>query len=163
MACGDRFRGRIIWPIRTIAGETIGFGARRLFDDDQGPKYLNTPETQLYKKSQVLYGIDLAKRDMTKTKQVVIVEGYTDVMAAHLAGITTAVATCGTAFGPGHIKMVRRMITTTAPVAKSSSPSMVMRRTESRHGRLPGGSALRRTDLCGGSREWYGPLRPAPA
>ena len=107
----DRFRGRIIWPIRTIAGETIGFGARRLFDDDQGPKYLNTPETQLYKKSQVLYGIDLAKRDMTKTKQVAIVEGYTDVMAAHLAGITTAVATCGTAFGPGHIKMVRRMIT----------------------------------------------------
>ena len=107
----DRFRGRIIWPIRTITGETIGFGARRLFDDDQGPKYLNTPETQLYKKSQVLYGIDLAKRDMTKNKQVVIVEGYTDVMAAHLAGITTAVATCGTAFGPGHIKMVRRMIT----------------------------------------------------
>lgn len=107
----DRFRGRIIWPIRTIAGETIGFGARRLFNDDQGPKYLNTPETQLYKKSQVLYGIDLAKRDMTKNKQVVIVEGYTDVMAAHLAGITTAVATCGTAFGPGHIKMVRRMIT----------------------------------------------------
>ena len=107
----DRFRGRIMWPIRTIAGETIGFGARRLFDDDQGPKYLNTPETQLYKKSQVLYGIDLAKRDMAKTKQVVIVEGYTDVMAAHLAGITTAVATCGTAFGPGHIKMVRRMIT----------------------------------------------------
>ena len=107
----DRFRGRIIWPIRTIAGETIGFGARRLFDDDQGPKYLNTPETQLYKKSQVLYGIDLAKRDMTKNKQVVIVEGYTDVMAAHLAGITTAVATCGTAFGPGHIKIVRRMIT----------------------------------------------------
>ena len=107
----DRFRGRIIWPIRTIAGETIGFGARRLFDDDQGPKYLNTPETQLYKKSQVLYGIDLAKREMTKKKQVVIVEGYTDVMAAHLAGVTTAVATCGTAFGPGHIKMVRRMIT----------------------------------------------------
>ena len=107
----DRFRGRIIWPIRTIAGETIGFGARRLFDDDQGPKYLNTPETQLYKKSQVLYGIDLAKREMIKKKQVVIVEGYTDVMAAHLAGVTTAVATCGTAFGPGHIKMVRRMIT----------------------------------------------------
>ena len=107
----DRLRGRIIWPIRTVAGETIGFGARRLFDDDQGPKYLNTPETPLYKKSQVLYGIDLAKREMTKTKQVVIVEGYTDVMAAHLAGIKTAVATCGTAFGAGHIKVVRRMIT----------------------------------------------------
>ncbi|MBF1647403.1 MAG: DNA primase, partial [Rothia dentocariosa] len=107
----DRFRGRLIWPIRTVAGETIGFGARRLFDDDQGPKYLNTPETPLYKKSQVLYGIDLAKREMTKTKQVVIVEGYTDVMAAHLAGVKTAVATCGTAFGAGHIKVVRRMIT----------------------------------------------------
>lgn len=106
----DRFRGRLIWPIRGIAGETIGFGARKLFDDDQGPKYLNTPETQLYKKSQVLYGLDLAKRNIAKKKQIVVVEGYTDVMAAHLAGIDTAVATCGTAFGAGHIKIVRRLI-----------------------------------------------------
>ena len=107
----DRFRGRVMWPIRTVAGETIGFGARRIYEDDQGPKYLNTPETSLYKKSQVLYGIDLAKRSMTKSKRVVIVEGYTDVMAAHLAGVDTAVATCGTAFGSGHIRVVRRMIT----------------------------------------------------
>lgn len=107
----DRFRGRVMWPIRTVAGETIGFGARRIYEDDQGPKYLNTPETSLYKKSQVLYGIDLAKRSMTKSKRVVIVEGYTDVMAAHLAGVDTAVATCGTAFGAGHIRVVRRMIT----------------------------------------------------
>lgn len=106
----DRFRGRIIWPIRGIAGETIGFGARKLYDDDQGPKYLNTPETQLYKKSQVLYGLDLAKRSITKNRQIVVVEGYTDVMAAHLAGIDTAVATCGTAFGTDHIKIVRRLI-----------------------------------------------------
>lgn len=106
----DRFRGRIIWPIRGIAGETIGFGARKLYEDDQGPKYLNTPETQLYKKSQVLYGIDLAKRNIAKKKQIVVVEGYTDVMAAHLAGIDTAVATCGTAFGAGHIKIVRRLL-----------------------------------------------------
>lgn len=106
----DRFRGRIIWPIRNITGETIGFGARRLFDDDQGPKYLNTPETTLYKKSQVLYGLDLAKRPVSKKKQIVVVEGYTDVMAAHLAGIDTAVATCGTAFGTDHIKIVRRLI-----------------------------------------------------
>lgn len=106
----DRFRGRLMWPIRGIAGETIGFGARKLFEDDQGPKYLNTPETQLYKKSQVLYGLDLAKRNIAKKRQIVVVEGYTDVMAAHLAGIDTAVATCGTAFGSGHIKVVRRLI-----------------------------------------------------
>jgi DNA primase len=106
----DRFRGRLIWPIRDIAGDTIGFGARKLFEDDQGPKYLNTPETALYKKSQVLYGIDLAKRSIAKDRQLVVVEGYTDVMACHLAGITTAVATCGTAFGTEHIKIARRLL-----------------------------------------------------
>ncbi|MDO5864032.1 MULTISPECIES: DNA primase [Paenarthrobacter] len=106
----DRFRGRLIWPIRDIAGDTIGFGARKLYEDDQGPKYLNTPETTLYKKSQVLYGIDLAKRSIAKDRQLVVVEGYTDVMACHLAGITTAVATCGTAFGTEHIKIARRLL-----------------------------------------------------
>ena len=106
----DRFRGRLIWPIRDIAGDTIGFGARKLYEDDQGPKYLNTPETALYKKSQVLYGIDLAKRTIAKERQLVVVEGYTDVMACHLAGITTAVATCGTAFGTEHIKIARRLL-----------------------------------------------------
>ena len=106
----DRFRGRLIWPIRDIAGDTIGFGARKLYEDDQGPKYLNTPETTLYKKSQVLYGIDLAKRNIAKDRQLVVVEGYTDVMACHLAGIPTAVATCGTAFGGEHIKIARRLL-----------------------------------------------------
>lgn len=106
----DRFRGRLIWPIKDIAGDTIGFGARKLYEDDQGPKYLNTPETTLYKKSQVLYGIDLAKRSIAKERQLVVVEGYTDVMACHLAGITTAVATCGTAFGTEHIKIARRLL-----------------------------------------------------
>jgi DNA primase len=106
----DRFRGRLIWPIRDIAGETIGFGARKLFDDDQGPKYLNTPETILYKKSQVLYGIDLAKKAIAKDRQLVVVEGYTDVMACHLSGVGTAVATCGTAFGEDHIKVARRLL-----------------------------------------------------
>jgi DNA primase len=106
----DRFRGRLIWPIRDIAGDTIGFGARKLYEDDQGPKYLNTPETTLYKKSQVLYGIDLAKRNIAKDRQLVVVEGYTDVMACHLAGIPTAVATCGTAFGTEHIKVARRLL-----------------------------------------------------
>jgi len=106
----DRFRGRLVWPIRDVTGATLGFGARRLLDDDQGPKYLNTPETAVYHKSQVLYGLDLAKRDISRGKQVVVVEGYTDVMACHLAGVTTAVATCGTAFGVDHIKVVRRVL-----------------------------------------------------
>ncbi|MFM7211801.1 MAG: DNA primase [Actinomycetota bacterium] len=106
----DRFRGRLVWPIRDLAGDVVGFGARRLLDDDDGPKYLNTPETPLYKKSQVLYGIDRARRDISKQQQVVVVEGYTDVMACHLAGVTTAVATCGTAFGGEHIKVLRRLL-----------------------------------------------------
>lgn len=106
----DRFRGRLVWPIRDVTGQTIGFGARRLLDDDKGPKYLNTPETPVYHKAQVLYGLDIAKRDISRSHQVVVVEGYTDVMACHLAGITTAVATCGTSFGVDHIKILRRVL-----------------------------------------------------
>ncbi|HEY9368179.1 DNA primase [Streptomyces sp.] len=106
----DRFRGRLMWPIRDVGGEVVGFGARRLRDDDNGPKYLNTPETPIYKKSQVLYGIDLAKKDIAKVSRAVVVEGYTDVMACHLAGVTTAIATCGTAFGGDHIKILRRLL-----------------------------------------------------
>lgn len=106
----DRFRNRVMWPIRSITGDPIGFGARKLSEDDGGPKYLNTPETMIYKKSQVLYGLDLAKKAISTEKQIVIVEGYTDVMAAHLAGVTNAVATCGTAFGSDHVKIVRRLM-----------------------------------------------------
>ena len=106
----DRFRGRLVWPIRDVTGQTVGFGARRLLDDDQGPKYLNTPETAIYHKAQVLYGLDLAKRDIAKTHRVVVVEGYTDVMACHLAGVTTAIATSGTSFGVDHIKVLRRVL-----------------------------------------------------
>ena len=106
----DRFRGRVVWPIRDVTGQVIGFGARRLYEDDQGPKYLNTPETTIYKKAQVLYGLDLAKRDVSREHRVVVVEGYTDVMACHLAGITTAIATCGTAFGSDHITVLRRVM-----------------------------------------------------
>ncbi len=107
----DRFHRRLLWPIRSSAGEVIGFGARRLFDDDpMEAKYINTPETLLYKKSSVLFGIDLAKRDIAKGHQAVVVEGYTDVMAMHLAGVTTAVASCGTAFGDEHLSMLRRLM-----------------------------------------------------
>ncbi|MFF8968482.1 DNA primase [Streptomyces sp. NPDC014995] len=106
----DRFRGRLMWPIRDIGGEVVGFGARRLYEADNGPKYLNTPDTAIYRKSQVLYGIDLAKKEIAKTSRAVVVEGYTDVMACHLAGVTTAIATCGTAFGGDHIKILRRLL-----------------------------------------------------
>ena len=108
----DKFRNRVMWPIKDISGDIVGFGARKLASDeeDQGPKYLNTSETPIYKKSQVLYGLDMAKKDIAKNRQVVVVEGYTDVMACHLAGITTAVATCGTAFGPDHIRIIRRLL-----------------------------------------------------
>lgn len=107
----DYFRGRVTWPIRDSTGRTLGFGARKLYDDDQiNAKYINTPDTQLYHKNQVLYGIDLAKKQIVDKRQVVIVEGYTDVMAMHLAGVDTAIATCGTAFGDEHAKIVRRLI-----------------------------------------------------
>lgn len=106
----DRFRGRIVWPIRDTSGQTVGFGARKLYEDDNGPKYLNTPETPIYHKSRVLYGLDLAKRAISRGKRVVVVEGYTDVMACHLAGEESAVATCGTAFGKDHISVLRRVM-----------------------------------------------------
>ncbi|MBB2901668.1 DNA primase [Kineococcus radiotolerans] len=107
----DRFRGRLVWPIRDVGGHTVAFGARRLFDDDRiEAKYLNSPETPVYKKSQALYGLDLAKREISRTKRVVVVEGYTDVMACHLSGVGTAVATCGTAFGEDHARIVQRML-----------------------------------------------------
>ena len=108
----DRYRNRLIWPVKDISGDVVGFGARKLASDevDTGPKYLNSPETPVYKKNQILYGLDMAKKEIAKNRQVVIVEGYTDVMAAHLAGISTAVATCGTAFGDEHIRIIRRLL-----------------------------------------------------
>lgn len=107
----DRFRGRLMWPIRDVTGATVGFGARRLFDDDRiEAKYLNTSETPIYKKTHLLYGLDLAKKQIASAREAVVVEGYTDVMAMHLAGVTTAVATCGTAFGRDHVKVLRRLL-----------------------------------------------------
>jgi DNA primase len=106
----DRFRGRLMWPIRDLTGDVIAFGARKLNPEEDGPKYLNTSETPLFRKSTVLYGADLAKREIAARRQAVIVEGYTDVMACHLAGVGTAVATSGTSFGDGHIKILRRLL-----------------------------------------------------
>jgi DNA primase len=107
----DRFHRRLVWPIRDLGGEVVGFGARRIFDDDGiEAKYLNSTDSPIYHKSQVLFGLDLAKREIAKRRQVVVVEGYTDVMAMHLAGVPTAVASCGTAFGTDHIAVIRRLI-----------------------------------------------------
>ncbi len=107
----DRFHRRLLWPIKDLGGDVVGFGARRLCDDDQiQAKYLNTSESPIYKKSQVLFGLDLAKREIARRHQVVVVEGYTDVMAMHLAGVLTAVASCGTAFGAEHITVLRRLL-----------------------------------------------------
>jgi DNA primase len=107
----DRFHRRLLWPIRDLGGDVVGFGARRLFADDRiEAKYLNTSETPLYRKSQVLFGLDVAKREIARRRQVVVVEGYTDVMAMHLAGVPTAVASCGTAFGVQHISVLRRLL-----------------------------------------------------
>jgi len=107
----DRFRGRLLWPIRELSGDVVGFGARRLFDDDRmEAKYLNTPETPIYKKSHLLYGVDLARKEIARSSQAVVVEGYTDVMACHLAGVRTAVATCGTSFGEDHTRILRRLL-----------------------------------------------------
>ena len=107
----DRFHRRLLWPIREVSGDVVGFGARRLFDDDRvEAKYLNTPETPIYKKSHLLYGVDMAKKEIARQHRAVIVEGYTDVMACHLSGVTTAIATCGTAFGGDHIAVVRRLL-----------------------------------------------------
>ena len=162
----DFFQARALWPIRDSGRQVLGFGARRLFDDDRMPaKYINTPETVLYKKSHVLYGLDLARTAISKKSQAVVVEGYTDVMAAHLSGVDTAVASCGTAFGDDHARLLRRL----------------MGDHDAFHGEViftfdgdaagPGGGAqgvrrrpeLRRPDLRGDRADRARPVRPAAA
>ena len=102
----DWFRNRVMFPIFDLRGDPVGFGARLL--DGEGPKYLNSPETRIYQKSTLLYGLNWAKGDITRSGFSVIVEGYTDVMGMHLAGINQAVATCGTALGEDHFDLLRR-------------------------------------------------------
>ena len=107
----DVFTGRLMWPVRDNAGATIGFGARRIFDNDRHPaKFVNTQETVLYHKSKSLFGIDLARKAIAAQHHVIVVEGYTDVVALHAAGYLNTVATCGTACTPDHIATLRRMI-----------------------------------------------------
>jgi DNA primase len=103
----DRFRGRIIIPIRDASGRAIGLGGR-IMPDAEGPKYLNSPATILFDKSRTLYGIDLAKGAIRREKLAVIVEGYTDVMAAHQAGFANVVASLGTALTAGQVELANR-------------------------------------------------------
>jgi len=102
----DRFRGRVMFPIFDLRGDAVGFGARVL--DGDGPKYLNTPETAVYHKSRLLYGLNWAKSDIVRRDTSVVVEGYTDVIAMHRADMPIAVATCGTALGEDHFDLLRR-------------------------------------------------------
>lgn len=106
----DRFRNRLMWEIRDVQGRVIGFGARRLAENDKGPKYLNTSQTLLYNKSKVLYGLDRARKEVSQTKSCYVVEGYTDVMALNAIGIDNVVASCGTAFGSDHAAILRRLL-----------------------------------------------------
>jgi DNA primase len=104
--CYDRFRGRVMFPIMDVRRRVVGFGGRVL--DEQGPKYLNSPETPLFKKGTTLYGLDLARSAVTAAQTLVIVEGYFDVVALHQAGITHVVGTLGTALTPEHVQTIRR-------------------------------------------------------
>lgn len=102
----DRFRERIVFPIRDVTGKAVGFGGRVLGDGQ--PKYLNTGETPLFHKSRHLYGIDRAKAAIVRSREAVVVEGYTDVIALHEAGLDNVVATLGTALTPQHTKLLGR-------------------------------------------------------
>ena len=107
----DRFRNRLMFPIAGIDGQVIGFGGRVMPGDapaKAGAKYINTPETPLYKKSKVLYGLDLARETIRKTRAAVLVEGYFDVIGLHQAGVANAVAVCGTALTPEHVELLQR-------------------------------------------------------
>ncbi len=159
----DRFRARLMWPIRDLSGDVIAFGARKLDPEDDGPKYLNTPETSLFRKSTVLYGADLAKREIAQRRQAVIVEGYTDVMACHLAGVPTAVATCGTSFGEDHIKVLRRLHH--GHRGRRGRGGLHLRRRRGRPAgraaRVQDGGAIRHPDLRDRRAHRARPLRPA--
>jgi DNA primase len=102
----DRFRGRLMFPVFDVRGDAVGFGARILEGD--GPKYLNSSESAIYHKSRLLYGLNWAKSDIVRQDTSVVVEGYTDVIAMHIAEMPIAVATCGTALVEGHLDLLRR-------------------------------------------------------
>ncbi|MFW5955149.1 MAG: DNA primase [Rhodothermales bacterium] len=104
----DRFRGRIMFPILSHTGKVVGFGGRILVDAAEQPKYINTPETPVYHKSEVLYGLSQARRAIRDRTEVYVVEGYTDVIAMHQHGVTNVVASCGTSLTADHLRILKR-------------------------------------------------------
>lgn len=106
----DLFTNRLTWEIRDISGRVIGFSARKLDEESKGPKYLNSPETKVYKKTQVLLGFDTARIEAAKQRLMYVVEGSSDVAAFRAAGVNNVVASCGTAFGDVHAASVRRVV-----------------------------------------------------
>lgn len=104
----DRFSGRVMFPIHNLAGRVIGFGGRILKEDPKAAKYLNSPESDIYHKSRVLYGLFQAKREIARTDKCFLVEGYTDVISLHQAGIENVVASSGTALTSDQIRLIRR-------------------------------------------------------
>ncbi len=104
----DRFRGRVIFPIRNLSGRVLGFGGRTLSADKKIPKYVNSPESDIYHKSKVLYGIDLAKNAIITNDNCFLVEGYTDVISLHMAGIANVVASSGTSLTTDQIRLISR-------------------------------------------------------
>lgn len=104
----DRFRGRLIFPIRNIHGNVVGFGARKMKEEDTGGKYINSPQTDIYNKSEILYNLDQAKTEIRRLDYAILVEGYTDVLACHQAGTKNVVAVSGTSLTEGQIKILKR-------------------------------------------------------
>lgn len=104
----DKFRGRVMFPIHSISGQVVGFGGRILRSDSKYAKYLNSPESEIYHKSKILYGLFQAKKSITETDKCYIVEGYTDVIAMHQSGVENVVASSGTALSSDQIRLIKR-------------------------------------------------------
>src|SRR5512136_2061148 len=138
----DRFRGRLMFPIAAIDGQVIGFGARAM-GDEKGAKYINTPETVLYKKSRVLYGLDQARESIRKTRSAVLVEGYFDVIGLHQAGVRNAVAVCGTALTPEHVELLGRCDCREVTVLFDGDPAGLAAPAKAAEALLPAGLAGR--------------------
>ncbi len=136
----DRFRGRLMFPIAGLDGQVIGFGGRAM-GEEEGAKYINSPETILYKKSRVLYGIDLAREAIRKTRSAVLVEGYFDVIGLHQAGVRNAVAVCGTALTPEHLELLRRCDCREVAILFDGDPAGLAAPAKAAEALLPSGMA----------------------